>query len=245
MADFLYFVEQSQAPKTPEQLQALGIAHAFDRAPVSRPNTQTGPGNKAGVCLSRSSDRIGFFPDQQRWMRMRKATEQQSAVWCGVWLDSLPTPDELRTSHALRGTPVRLFDDRDWEIPVAIAVNDERGAAMAVPRSLALNDDGEWISGDAKPRYEPLWKAAQQFWDTLHGVTPDASGEVRLAFNTVFDAAITVLATNYRLSNVEVAMLGLLDDQGNVAQEILKACVELPAYLRWVKKNLEQATSVG
>jgi hypothetical protein len=61
----------------------------------------------------------------------------------------------------------------------------------------------------------------------------------------VFDAAITVLATNYRLSNVEVAMLGLLDDQGNVAQEILKACVELPAYLRWVKKNLEQATSVG
>lgn len=246
MAHLLYFLESAPAPKTPADLAALGLSHAFDRAPAARPNTQTGPGGVAGICLGVSADRIGYFGEQQKWTRLPSPqSPAPSPLWCGYWLDSPPTPDELRTPHALRGTPVKLFDDQLWEVPIAIACDEESGAGMTIPRTLAIDDTGQWISGQPKPRYTPLWEAAKTFWDQLHGQVPDEAGEVRLPFASVFDAALTVLATNYRVTRTEVALLGLLDDQGLIARQILEAAIELPTYMRWLKKNRDQLTSAG
>ena len=247
MPSLLYFIESPTAPKTPAELAAWGLGHAFDKPPVSRPNNQTGPGGQAGVCLCASPDRIGFFPDQQRWLRFPTSPNpkipNQQITWCGLWTDSPPTPDDLRTAHPLRGSLVRLFDDQCWEVPIAVACDDESGAAMAIPRTLSVDNEGQWISGPVKPRYEPLWAAAKSFWDAIHGQVPDDQNELKLPIASVYDQAIAVLATNYRLTKTEVGLLGLLDDRGLIAQDILSAAVELHTYTRWLKKNQDTPTS--
>jgi hypothetical protein len=253
----LYFVEHRHTLRSPIEIAAVGLAHAFDRPPLERGNDRTGPGGIAGVCLSRG-DEVGFFPDRQTWLQFPsppvapKTRMDDMAgdtppptppprVWVGYWNDARPAPAELARPETLRGHAVRLRDGQVYQCPMAIGFvdGDTPTQANVLPGTLTIDAAGQWTTGGIEERYKRLWALATEYWDELQGREPDANNELKFQFagGPLFDSALVALSANYRLTRAEVALLGLFDDQGYVATEILNALVDLPTYRQWLKKK--------
>jgi len=248
MAHLLYFVEHCKSVKRPAELAELGLDYAFAPGlPVCRPNESTGPGETHGVCLGRSADRIGYYADQQTWLRLpplRDADGQPKsdapARWVGFWNDARPTPAELLVEEPLRGHAVRCRDGQHWIAPIALCCDADSAGQQpeplnALPCTLQIDDAGEWTSGGIDRRYQRLWDVATGWWDHLHA----AAGSATMTFSgaALYDHALTVLQANYRLTRAEVALLGLMDTQGYVATELLKAAIDMPTWVEWFKKK--------
>lgn len=228
MPQFLYFIENAPAGNA-ELIRQCGLAHALDESPNWR-GASTGPGDAGGQVASRSADGLGYFPDKQEWRSLGLRAGRR--CWVGWLRGELPGPADLATPHALDGHPTRLWDDRDWVIPVAVQF-DDGVASRAVPSALDVGEDGELRPGAVKPCYRRLWEIAQQFWEMM-----GTDGSVTL--REFVDSAVQVLAVNYRVSLAEACALGLLDDRGDVARKILRACVDWPSFETWVAKKKEE-----
>lgn len=244
MSGLLYFIPGATAGVTIEEVIQHGLGYAFSSIGDFTPCVvMRGPGEAGGgvvIADSRHTGRIGFYPDEQRWMRIPK-----SEVWIGIYPDDRPAPADLQRAAFLDGHFVTLEDGNSWLIPVARAVGDIDGEPVpydSLPHAVGLDDDGKWGRNGPIPKYDKLWKIALRWWDEIQRgiqrevVEPGTKVAISMEFNDIADAAVEALTTNYRLHNAEVSLLGLLSDR--VMYQVLHAVVDMPTIEAIAKKKL-------
>jgi hypothetical protein len=237
----LYFIEGCDVGSQ-SLYESLGLGYALAPSASYRA-ASTGPGGEAGIVVSRSIDGMGFYPDQQEWRDFGHCGAQDGSavatgrrrMWFGWFRESSPAAADLVAGHSLPGHQVKLFDDREWLVPVAVQYAEE-GFSGAIPASLAMGPNGEWTPGPIKPRYQQFWETASRFFEAYTGAKADESG-VTFRVDNLSELACQVLSVNYRVTRREVAALGLLDTRGDTALEIMLAAIDWPTFKAWKSKK--------
>jgi hypothetical protein len=231
MGAALYFIE-SVGVVNPQLVEELGLGYALLPGCAHR-LASNGPGDVDGAVCSLVSDALGFFPDRQTWSVIGERAGKR--IWFGYATDSPPGPADLQSPLAIAGDPVKLFDDREWTIPRAIAL--ENGQARLVAPAAVRRVDGGWVRGEVKSAYRRLDQIARTFWDHFRVPLEDASQQ--LSIGECLDMAVEVLGVNYRVRAEEVGILGLLDDQADIAVQVLKAVIDDRGYRELSQKKSE------
>lgn len=246
MTGFLYFVPGSATRL--DELRQLGLGYAFDADPTPR-GCQSGPGGANGVivCDERSVplEKLGYWPARQTWKK-----HPIRDYWVGMYQEARPTPDDLARPEQIPGEWLKLDDGNKWLAPKARRWEefDEQLLWLCdLPKRLTLDDSGRWTLGEIKPRYERLWTLAMAYEAAMNeaivnnGAQPD--GTVRFQFDAIDDLAVGCLQTNYRVSVVELDMLGVYDLEAR--QRIIDVLLDSATWNDWVKKKLAAAAQSG
>jgi len=230
MPQFLYFFEDAPAGNA-ELVRQCGLTYALDDSPNWR-GAATGPGGVGGQVAARAADGLGYYPERQEWRSLGLRAGRR--CWVGWLRGEPPGPADLLTPHALPGHPVRMWDDSEWTVPIAVQC-EEGSHRIAIPRSYDIDQDGARVGGRMKSCHERLWQIAQRFWDAT--IADEA-----IPISEFTAMAVDVLATNYRLSMHEACALSLFDDRCEVARRVLQAAVDFQTFLDWAaKKKTEEA----
>jgi hypothetical protein len=233
MAQLLYFVDDR--PRVSDaDARAWGLGYAFDGPLVCAPYSAGGPGGKTGCVLGQAAERLGYYADRQTWLRI-PTSDGRPTLYVGHWNDSRPTPAELARDELLPGRLVKLHDGQAWQVPLARECHFGQ-LVRALPGRLTRDASGQWTPGPIDPRYSRLWDIATAFWSYLFSA-PAIGERVTFDFSGANDAAVDVLATNYRLGANEIDLLGLFDDQLRNVTAILKATIDFDTWFEWQKKN--------
>jgi hypothetical protein len=227
MGRFLYYLPGRTGVPSREDLAAAALGHAVERgAEIAAVEVSRGPDDGAGVivgCGLPAGQSVGYWPDRQSWINV-------GGHWIGRELETSPGPAELVRKRMLPGHAVELMDGREWIIPVARAIC-EVGEGLVwrpnLPMVSRLGVGGVWEAGEIAAAYEPLWKAACDWWDAIVAGQEDASNH-RISFGGLHDAAVTALAANYLIGREEASILGLLDEDR--AAEVMMAVVDWPSF---------------
>lgn len=240
----LYYLPGVNAAKD-DTIERFGLGYAFEGDSVPHRAINGGPDGGNGIIIAAGDKtRIGYFPDRQRWRQIPK-----SDAWIGIDTEQPPKPHELIRDDRLSGHFVRLADGHDWLVPVACLVVEENGElvpANALPYASDLDEQGDWVPSGVHPTYAPLWKIACDWWEAWSDAeVSEENGTTRMRFDFagLRDAAVRVLGVNYRVANIEAAMLGILDD--HVARNVLEALVDAPSIKAFVKKKAASVASAS
>ena len=249
MPGLLYYVPERQHA-TLADLAELGLAHAFEQDLSPRKVLGNGPDGGAGVVLadSRRVPDIGYYADRQEWL---KIPGNPVGAWVGRYTDEPVRPKDLARLEILPGHPVRLGDRQEWQVPIARAWSPGEAQPSwyeALPHRAGLDDAGRWIRGQVADRYRALWDVAVAYWDQFWAAADTAEPVeggclITFDFRGLADAAVTVLAANYRLDRAEVALLGLLEQ--HTPEEILNAAIDWPTYVEEVIKKKQPSPAAG
>jgi hypothetical protein len=208
---FLYFIPHlTYAEVRPQHVRDAGLGEIFADLITTQAAFQSGlqirnvigggPGNLSGVILAPADPSgatvalIGFFPDCQHWTDCGRYWLGRSDV------GALPGPEDLRRAVVFPGYDVTLGDGQVWTVPIV----RKSGRYAALPRSLGLNDAGEFVQ-EVLPEFAAAWQASKTMFDHLFQGT--------LPWPEAFDLAVGALALNYRLGRREASLLKLLTTQ--------------------------------
>lgn len=249
MAGLLYFLPKETRKLRQEELPDVGLAYAFDRNPTSN-HCGKGPDGNPGMVLAAGDTKVGYYAEQQTW---RKIPGNPAGALVGYYTDNPPKPEDLERGKLLPGHLVELADGNRWLCPIARGLSEEEDQLRwytALPEGTDVDDDGNWTQTGVLAQYAKLWDIALAWWDTLWeemgksdpGVETEADSpeapedsRIKFHFSGLNDAALMALATNYRVSKAEVALLGLFT--GGCTPHILGALVDWPTYQAHAKKN--------
>lgn len=243
MAHLLYFWED-RSTATRDDVTAAGLGYALGDGLSFGECRSIGPGGRGGICMCRTAERFGYYPERQKWRAI--PSDKGLGLWCGYWLESPPKPEELERPKLLPGFPVTLLDGCLYQAPAAYEwrETDERMLwSESLPASAELNAKGEWARGPVRPEYRRLWEIATGVWDVYYGGGNPTDRTI--AASDARTMAAEVLAVNYRLTKWEVALLGLFDDPPNIAIEILRATIGQPTVEAWMQKKRNSVASVA
>ena len=241
MAGLLYYLPGRDHAALGEAAE-LGLVHAFERELTPRQVTGAGPDGDRGVICADSTrvPGFGFHADRQEWL---KIPGNPANAWVGRYTDKPTLPADLERDETLPGHLVKLADGREWLVPIARGWTEQDDKVCwyeALPTRTSLDEDGNWTQGEVVARLGPLWDAACRWWDSSFAAdgeeeAADRTADLRLDFAGRNDAAVTVLAANYRLDRAEVALLGLFDR--DTPGRILDAAIDLPSFELLSKKK--------
>jgi hypothetical protein len=221
---FLYFAACQQHELN---AQRATIAYAFDSPGGPSSQTTAGPNGRPGIVFGDAvgwqerEAQLGYFADRQQWTQM-----PASDVWVG-WYD-LPSPDHLVRPKTLRGHSTELSDGNHWVIPILRQLTPN-GLECALPVQDSW-DGSQWQPGTqpiAKYRY--LWDASEQLTSPVEGAN---------LYQLERNFCCMLLATNYRVSQVECGILALLTESDRVA--MFGASIDMPTYEQILKKKRER-----
>lgn len=251
MPGFIYWIPNRTTIGVEELAQGeLGYAFANETG-ITIVKLTAGPGGQGGILVALEASvptaKVLYKPDEQEW---RAIPASKLEAQCGMYTTDadLPGPDVLLRRKLLQGHVTELGDGKDWLVPIArrfIEEDDELRWMCALPKRQDIDADGEWVDRGVVPRYRQLWKVAETFWTVRCAATAAAAEndegpkKVQFDFPDQLDACVTVLRENYRLSRIEVAMLGLLDDE--TTGRILEAVTDVPTMHEFNKKKIEAA----
>jgi hypothetical protein len=252
MSTFLYYAAQSFACRIEEHLRDRLEAGMHQQAVLRGPDTANGMLFAAADRLDR--ERLKYRPDEQHWELVGAMGDYRPAYWLGTLKGEEPSPENLVRKKTLPGHTVDLADGHRWLCPVARGQAAQDGRLVwyhTLPRTLVLQPETDrlWGEGNVVPRYARLWHLAGQYWQARVGsAMPDASAgeEVSFDFQGAAAAAVECLATNYRVSAIEVSRLGLLDT--DAPRKILDALIDWPTLVKLsaeLQKKTESAASAG
>lgn len=235
MTAFCYWIPNARTSIKLPEINSLGLGYALENQFTARGCTN-GPDDTNGIVLCHGSNadgRLGYHEERQLWKQIPGST-----VWCGHYHDELPTPEELLRKDTISGEQV--VDDRgeSWIAPIARKRVEENGELLwsyNVPRSLSLDESGQWIPGDVKPRYKRLWEDAL----LCERVMIDQE-EIEVDID---DMAVRALQINYRVSAIELDMLGIYDETFRGA--VVGALIDLQTLLGWLKKKTDERDTDG
>lgn len=237
---FYYWVPDQRATIQREQLHAYGLSYAIEDRHTAR-GCDNGPDKRHGVVVCHGDNRngkLGYFPELQQWKQI-----PSSDVWVGVYLDAKPRPDDLSRADQITGRWLTLDDGNRWLCPMArrwVEMDSRLLWDYNLPRRLTLNEEGVWLPGEVKPRYEKLWQLAMAYEDVAAKAAANTDGDVvRFTFDDIDGLAIGALQVNYRVGPVELDLLGIYDDQAR--QAIVRVLLDADTREEWIKKKLREA----
>lgn len=243
---FYYWIPQANSTNK-EKLQQLGLAYAFDGKWTIR-GADPGPDAQRGIVVvagDNADGRLGYYPERQTWRQIPK-----SECWCGYYTENRPTPDQLARQDQIPGVWLELDDGNKWQVPVArrmVEVDDWLYPVCALPTRLTLSAEGIWQPGEIKPRYERLWQLATQyetaFSDAMANQEPDDKGMVTVKFEEPDELAVLTMQTNYRVSAVELDLLGIYDYLAR--RRIIDVLLDRATWDKWVKKKTAEQDQSG
>jgi len=225
---FQYFITPPAGKPTISLAECtqFGIGYAFDEENQPKcVRCQRGPrpDGAGGMVVCASTDRIGYYPERQKW----RAMVGNPDVWVGMETAHVPTPENVKRSNqadgetlVVNGTKWLIPRARQWDMADVQLVYRE-----VLPATLDVNDKGQWIRGDVIAQYAALWTAANEFAD---GDQDNAD---------VFFAS--ALGANYRIGPTEWAMLGLIDSQGRIFSKVLDIVLDEERGRELLKKTAD------
>jgi len=227
-----------------EDLAAIGLGYAFERNPDCR-QCQRGPDGDRGVVFADSRfvplALLGYFEAAQRWSKV-----PGSAAWVGVNNDTPPKPNDLARDSQIVGHYVALADDQSYLCPVARALDmsgDSLTPYLALPRTVAVDESGEWGTGGVVPKFRRLWDTATRWFEAVRGAGIGDDSAAKFEFADIAESALLALQTNYRVGKAEVSLLGLFDDR--CMTEVLQALVDWPTLEAWLKKKAASSAALA
>lgn len=232
---FQYFFPNRQTIKLPELL-AAGLGYVFDpetsapsRDPFTPRGITNGPGGQHGLLVSLSDDYCGFYRDAQVWKQ-----EIGCDYWVGMWTaaDKRPMPETLARANQIMGQYLRLDDGHDWLLPKArhwVEFEETLVYQRTLPTQLARDEQGRWRPGEVKARYRELWRMATEFMQAMQ----DGDSHRYSEFDNL---VIECFRTNYRVSAIELDLLGVYDD--HVRERVPAVLLDLDNFDTLVKKKL-------
>jgi len=216
----------------------VGLSYAFeDSAAASNPLLAAGPSGEVGTVLADkrrlAGQALGYYPSQQTWRQI-----PQSELWVGYYENAQPTPEDLARRKLIPGDLVELADGQQWQIPRV----RRRIIHSALPARMDLDESGSWVYGGlaaaerelfelVTPWVDLILSAAQQQTDQQSSET--ASVELSLADE--LDKVVRLVAANYVVSRIELAMLAALSEA--VLDGIILAAIDYQAVRDLAKKN--------
>lgn len=229
MAHYLLFFDKCTSGRQALLVDA-GLASLCDRQPhwFDVPN---GPDGKAGVACTWSIRGAQILADYStedvRWDPSPCGT-----YWVGVHERKPITPTDLERDKMVDGASALLADGNQWIVPVPRLMPHRFGMSTTT---------GQWeriIAREHKDYADLVTKYALQFFnevdklDLFKQLNPntelpsDWKTEI-----TIVDGILLVvraLEINYRLNDVLISTLGLLDDAS--MERVVCAAIELPLY---------------
>lgn len=231
----LYFLATEAGTATKAVITKAGVAYAFD-GQVTSVRVLQGPNGKAGLVFwSAKFSYSGYSPEHQRW---RSIPGSEAMVGLDDRFEVLP--ELLKRENVLEGALVQLADDHAWEIPIARKRFVEDGKLVYVhnlPRSIGVDDEGEWVVGEPLLKYRYLWNVAEDYCVSCYGGEPREGARDMNIWKELLNAAVEVLNTNYRLAAAEVSLLGLFSKQHAV--KVLDVLIDAATLDSWLKKKAE------
>jgi len=200
MASFLYFTE------TPDQIKPY--RYAFDSEPQKVEVYANGPNNGRG-----------FMWFDRRWTHQTERVrpndtiqwqEIGESVWCGFYRDDRPTPADLLADDPIPGEEVMLGDGNAWQIPKARYFQDPK-FVCALPRKYRLVS-GRWVRATVLERHKDLWEACEK-WDAAVRTSGSDADTTTIIIDEIFESVMPANRTNYRISDPEVSILGLVNEE--------------------------------
>lgn len=232
MSGFLYFLPNCRASQVNEEvLKRFGLLHIRDHKdqPLhAREVVANGPDGLPGVVLGVAdrwqAEAVKQSPELA-WVRFPKPHAECQA-WLGWMKDKpLPKPADLARVNQLPGEVLPLADGEKWLVPIA---RDFEGHCK-LPRAYDLDEEtGEWVSRKVRREYAKLWGHATGFYEsqTMAYVAALEAGQDSFAFEIPDGEALVSdsLATNYRVSQRELATLGVL--VSGIIQQVAEVLID-------------------
>lgn len=218
MAGFIYFVPGGKAP--------LGDTSAFpcDSPPASA-DIARGPDGSPG-CLVWEAKRLadvnpGYFPDSQTWRKC-------PGGWVGTYHDCPPSPDQLARGKAVDSCEVTLAGRR-WLLPRLRVWVSEVGFVSALPMYADVDDNGDWIVGEATPRAARLDAIANRWYQGIVEAELEQLNAPVISRAELLDGIAELLAVNYAVGKTELAMMRALTIDDTELIEAAAAAIDLPS----------------
>lgn len=215
-----------------EALLELGLGYVFEPETAATAKTvftprpvTNGPGGQHGLIVSLSDEYCGYYKDRQIWKQ-----ELDCDYWVGMWRDKPPTPDTLARENLIAGAYLRLDDGHDWLLPAARhweEFEDEIIYSRTIPARLTRDESGDWCAGEPKRRYRELWRLATELMAAIADREP---------FSQWDNVVIECFKCNYKISAIEIDMLGIHDD--HVRNRVPRILLDLDNFDTLVKKKL-------
>jgi hypothetical protein len=147
-----------------------------------------------------------------------------------------PKPMDLARKEMIGGHDVKLPDGNLWTIPVCREFQESGQYRIALPQKMDLDASGEWVTDVIVAKHQQLWDASCDWFDFIIANSGDESDEtIEVMVSDVADSCVLALSTNYRVSKIEVAMLGLLTSVSRA--DVMNATIDLPAVEDQLKKK--------
>lgn len=240
MAGFLYFAPGDLATVSNSQANQWGLGHVAGRD-GSLTSRQVSASIGSGCVFALADDHRGsvkFDAEKQTWRKIpEKFTTRE--LWIGWWNDDRPGVSDLVRKNQLPGRMVELLNGERWQVPILRKweYEDRLQFSTTLPTIIDFNDVGELVIGDVAPQYKQVWDLSLRVAQRV--VFGDASVE----FDEVIALAGPLLGLNYRVSIIEVVMLGLISTQE--AQTIVRAALDLDTFEELLKNFQSRLISGG
>jgi len=212
---FNYYLPNRDNVTLPELL-SLGLGYVFEPDSAASPAASfaprqviNGPDDQHGLIVSRSDTHCGYYKNDQVWKKSISGD-----YWVGMWKADRPTPQSLARANVIPGKDILLDDGNTWEIPRARQfeeIDDDIVALNALPTNLTLDGLGQWCRGEVKKRYRKLWQLVADYFTMVADAAVNEQGEMRITFAYESNVAIEAFTCNYRVSAIELDLLGIYD----------------------------------
>ncbi len=223
----VYFIPKVSAVNL-DTLQKRGLDYiipVIKREPA-QVATSSGPDGSSGVIFTYTDE--GLKLDGIKWTDLKS-----NGVWIGYNPQSNKIEKQLKRETQLGGHQTLLSNGELWNVPVLRLLGSDDDTPL--PRKLEY--DGEkWIEGNVKDEYQELFEKSCKMWDDF--IT---GGKSDITLSDGWDVAGDALCLNYRLSKMEISIMGLFDSQS--ASKSALAVIDYPAWDEYVKKKLNTTQS--
>ena len=232
MTAFLYFAPGHTKPVTLDCVRALGLGYAFTESPASSDVSGRTPTGGQGWLFTSAKTVLAHREEKQTWRKI-----PGSDCWAGYWNDSVPWPGGLAKSEQIDGVPVNLGDGNKWLIPRLRMFAGEDGFQTALPMIADLNDAGEWVAAETTADCESLNKIGDRLYEAMVISLASEDESIRpLITSEALDITCELLAANYHVSKIEVAMLRLLTTDDTL-MEAARAAMDWETAMDWAQKK--------